>query len=83
MLYKKGVEMRANLRSHELRHVGVLLELPRTRNMDEYVVIYIHRVRCLGAVASQPAEQVEHRQLVQPFQAASSIHQLKCSSRST
>lgn len=34
------VEMRASLHSHGSRHVGVLLEPLRTRNVDKYVVIY-------------------------------------------
>jgi len=77
-----AVGTRVSLHSRGSRHVGVPLELPRTRNVDKDVVMYIHRGQCLGAVASQPAEQVEHRQLVRPLQAACSMHQLKCGSQS-
>lgn len=52
-------EMRASLCSHGLRHIVVLLELPRTRNVDQCVVMQISRAQCLEAVLSQPPQQAQ------------------------
>lgn len=52
-------EMRASLHSHGLRHIAVPLELPRTRNVDQCVVMHISRAQGLGAVLSQPPEQAQ------------------------
>lgn len=42
------VEMSMSLHSHGLRHVGVPLKLPRTRNVDKYVVIHTTESCALG-----------------------------------
>lgn len=52
-------EMRPSLHSHRLRHIAVPLELPRTRNVDQCVVMHISRAEGLGAVLGQPPEQAE------------------------